>query len=90
MRETKPKTRAIVKWGYGDEYVVPVSNAIAILESMEEAEHYESRYEDDGSGQGNNTDMIYIGRNKKIDISVSLITEDDYNIGKLRGAREET
>jgi len=80
-------TRAVIKFGYREEFVMPIKDAVTILESMAEAEHYESKWEDDGTG--NNHDVLYIGGDKKIDIEVKLISEDSYAIGKIMGAKAD-
>ena len=76
-------TRALIKFGYRDEYVLPIEKAVMILEAMADAEHYESKWEDDGTGS--NCDVLYIGGDTKVDIKIELISEGAYALAKIRG-----
>lgn len=78
------KTMAVVKMGYREEYVMPLNEAVQLLESFASVEQYASEYV---SGEG---DIEYIGGVlNKPNIQITLMTADAYNVAKLRGPKPE-
>jgi len=80
--------KAIIRVGYSD-YVLDTDKAVAIIESLEGAEVYESKYhaktaEDDSYY----TYHVYNQHEEFIDRKLTLITDEQYNMYKLAGKPE--
>jgi hypothetical protein len=70
---------AVIRIGY-DSYVLPVSNAAAVVEALATAEKIES----DGYGDER---MYYIGGGDAISLHLELLPEHSYLQGKFAGPK---
>ena len=79
--------KAVVQIGY-TKYVLEAKDALAILESIQNAEIYESKYK--SSAEGGTTYHVYPqAPDDNSNLSIQLLNENTYRIAKLAGKPEQ-
>lgn len=81
MLEVKENEMVVLSFNYG-EFVLPPKDAITIMEMLQKAERYETKYQ---SG-GENTHHIYTNNDS---FTAKVISDDLYRMAKLAGKPEK-
>jgi len=76
--------KAIIQLGYKS-YVVSVAEAAKIIETVADAERYETKYH---SAPGATTHHIFYGKTGD-SLDIKVISDSEYNLFKLAGEPEE-
>lgn len=72
--------KALVSLGYR-KYVMPFEDAVVLIRALENVESFETAYEP-SVGQ-----VLYIDNVKPLDVSMEMITDDQYAVAKMRGKK---
>jgi hypothetical protein len=69
--------KALVKLGYGAQFLLPFDDAVVLIRTLEKAEGYKKHY--DGGKE-----ELYVLPNH-VEITLDCLTDDQYAIAKMRG-----
>lgn len=69
--------KALVKLGYGAQFLLPFEDAVVLIRTLEKAEGYKKHYD---AGREN----LYIFPNQT-EITLECLTDDQYAVAKMRG-----
>ena len=76
--------KGIIKVGYR-KFVMPLDDAVQVIQALSNAEVYDTEYHKELK-----LDLSYIGNaGQMMDISLNLLSDDDYAVAKMRGPKPE-
>ena len=69
--------KALVKLGYGVDWIMPFEDAVVLVRTLEHAEGYAKKYDNGG-------EQLYVTPNT-VRIGLECITDEQYAVAKMRG-----
>lgn len=81
--------KAVISWGYND-YIMDLQDAVAVLELLDKAERYQSKYHGRTDNRASFTSYhVYPQEDEAATRNITILTGDAYRKAKLLGRPEE-